>query len=69
MNCQASPKRTIPSNWLKPTNKEVDRWSSLVRIPSSPANNVVNERRGEKEESGGPEEIWTPDPRHVKAVS
>jgi hypothetical protein len=34
------PRSTLPSNWSLPNQKEVDRWSSLVRRPPS---NSINE--------------------------
>jgi hypothetical protein len=40
------PKMTIPSKWLVSTNKEVDRWSSMVKMPPP----IDNER--EKIEMG-----------------
>jgi hypothetical protein len=42
---------------------------SLVRIPPPFPMGNENERGRKEEENGGPGEIRTPDPRHVKAVS
>ncbi len=52
---------------LRLEQEKMDKGASLVRIPPP---TWVNERGREKEEEdGGPAEIRTPDPRHVKAVS
>jgi hypothetical protein len=63
------PKRDIPSNLLRPTNKPVDKWFSLVRMPPPLSMDNENERVHEIEKRDGPKGSRTPDPRHVKAVS
>ena len=72
------PKMTLPEKWLNSqSNHHTSRFvvengggkSSLVRIPLDCATNERGGEENNKEKNGGPEEIRTPDPRHVKAVS
>ena len=62
---------TSTTKWVvEHTNKQVSKWSSLVRIAPQTWLNDYHESVKEREkESSGPGAIWTLDPRHVKAVS
>jgi hypothetical protein len=46
------PKSTLPPNWSLPTQKPVDKWSSLVRMPP-PVPMGTEHERVQNEERGG----------------